>query len=308
MNPRDAAGPEIEDVISVHHGLNTSTRPWQLTVQLPRPIQNVRGKVIALAELVMVNALFNVTAALGNQQWSYCWIDGTVVTDTIPDGRYNVVDGSLQAYIQSRMFANGHFLAPSSASSGLPLMFFVAIVQLPTFYKYGLQVLAVPSSMPSGYSLPTGTYASPAWTLPPTRVTPQVTLPAPATPQQAYLGQVLGILPATYPPTPLAINYQHNSDFAPMPSPVSCIQVTSDTVENCTNANNNLVYSFSTSLAPYLSTFHIEPSNLRWIPLRSFDALTSLTLSFLDGLGNPLAITDPSYNLTLLVKDGRGIF
>jgi hypothetical protein len=308
MSTRDPTGMEQEDVISIHHGLNTSVRPWQLTVQMPLPITNVRNKAIALTELTMANSFFNITAALGNSSWSYRWIDSTVVNDTIPDGYYDVADGSLIAYLQSRMQANGHFLQPTSTTSGLPNMFFLNIVSLPTYYKCGLQLLAVPSTMPTGYQLPSGTYASPSWTLPSTSITPQITLPAPTYSTQPYLAQVLGVNAGTYPPTPISSTYQHNSDYCPQPTPIHCVQILCDSVSNVTNANNNMLYSFSTSKAGYLGTFDIEPSNLRWIPMRDFDALTQLTLSFVDGYGNPLAINDPSYNLTLVLRDGKSIY
>jgi hypothetical protein len=150
MSSRDPVGMEQEDVITIHHGLNTSARPWQLTVVLPRPIENIRHKAIALTELTMANSFFNITQVLGNNTWSYKWTDGTVVTDTIPDGFYDVADGSLLAYLQSRMLANGHYLQPASATSGLSNLLFLNLVSLPTYYKVGLQLLPVPSSMPTG--------------------------------------------------------------------------------------------------------------------------------------------------------------
>ena len=307
MSSRGTSGMEVEDVITVHHGLNTSARPYQLTVQLPRPIDNVRHKVIALASLTMANSFFNITAALGNNVWSYKWIDNTVVQDTIPDGYYDVADGSLLAYMQSRMQANGHFLMPASATSGLSNQYFINIVSLPTYYKCALQVLPVPKTQTQGYQLPSGTYASPAWTLPSMPTTPQVTLPPPGSPVQAFLAQILGLNGGTYPPTPLSTGYQHNSDFCPQPTPVHCVQICCDAVENQCNSNNSQLFSFSTAKAPYLGSFDIEPSNLRWVPMRDFDALTQLSLTFLDGWGNPLAIQDSTYNLTLILKSGAAI-
>ena len=307
MSSRDC-GFQQEDVITIHHGLNTSPRPFQLTVQLPQPITNVRNKVIALTELTMANSFFNITAALGNNSWSYRWIDGTVVSNSIPDGFYDVADGSLLAFLQSQMQANGHFLQPTATSTTLPNLFFLNVVSLPTYYKVGLQVLAVPSTMPANYQLPSGTYASPAWQLPSTPTTPQVTLPGPYSSVQPYLAQILGLNAGTYPPAPLSVNYQHNSDYCPQPTPVHCVQLCCDAVSNVTNANNNQLYSFSTSKAPYLGTFDIEPSNPRWIKMRDFDALTQLTITFLDGWGNPLAINDGTYNSTLVLRDGSAIY
>ena len=307
MSRDSFVGIEQEDVITIHHGLNTSPRPWQLTVQLPRPIQNVRNKALALTELTMANSFFNITAALGNQTWSYTWVDGTVVSDTIPDGYYDVQDGSLQAYLQSRMLANGHVLLPSSNTSILPILYYLSLIQLPTYYKVGLQLTPVPSTMPTGYKLPGSGYASPAWTLPSTPTTPLVTLPSPSSSIQPYLAQILGLNHGTYPPTAYSVPYQHNSDYCPQTTPIHCVQILCDAVSNNTNANNNQLFSFSTAKASYLGTFDIEPSNLRWIPMRDFDALTSLTLSFVDGWGNPLMIQDPSYNLTLVLRDGQAI-
>ena len=307
MSSRDCSGGE--DIITIHHGLNTSPRPWQLTVQLPRPIQDVRHKAVALTELTMANSFFNITAALGNTQWSYQWVDGTVVSDSIPDGYYDVADGSLLAYLQSRMLVNGHFLKPTTA--GLPNLLYLNIISLPTYYKAALQLLPVPSSLPAGYALPGAGYASPAWQLPSSPTTPQVTLPPPLAPQssgQPFLAQILGVNAGTYPPAPVGVPYQHNSDYCPQPTPVHCVQILCDAISNVSNANNLLLFSFATAKAPYLGTFDIEPCNLRWIQMRDFDALTALTLTFVDGWGNPLQINDASYNLTLAVRSGTDIY
>ena len=296
--------PEREDVITIHHGLNTSTRPWQLTVQLPQPITGVRNKTIALTELCMYNSFANISAALGNNTYSLIWCDGTVSQEVIPDGYYDCADGSLQAFSQSRCVARGWYLQPTSSSSGLSNMYFINVVNLPTYYKVGLQLFPVPSTMPSGYQLPSNA----TWTLPSTPKTPQLILPPAASSPQPYLGQMLGLPAATYPPTAVSVPYQKNSLFCPQVTPVHCVQVCCDAITNNTNSNNNLLYSFSTAKAPYLGLFDIEPSNLRYIPMRDFDALTSLTLSFLDGWGNPLAILDPSYNITLVLRDGSPIY
>ena len=262
MSSRDCSGGE--DIITIHHGLNTSPRPWQLTVQLPRPIQDVRHKAVALTELTMANSFFNITAALGNTQWSYQWVDGTVVSDSIPDGYYDVADGSLLAYLQSRMLVNGHFLKPTTA--GLPNLLYLNIISLPTYYKAALQLLPVPSSLPAGYALPGAGYASPAWQLPSSPTTPQVTLPPPPAPQssgQPFLAQILGVNAGTYPPAPVGVPYQHNSDYCPQPTPVHCVQILCDAVSNNTNANNNLallVRNSQSALPGHLRHRAVQPA------------------------------------------------
>ena len=301
---RDSTGPVKEDVITIHHGLNTSTRPWQLTVQLPSPILNVRNKVIALTELCMFNSFANISAALGNNTYSLTWCDGTTSQEVIPDGYYDAQGGSLQAFFESRCIARGWYLQPTSTSSGLSNMYFINVVNLQTFYKLGLQLLPVPSTLPSGYQQPSNA----TWSLPSSPTTPQLTLPPPAGSTQPYLGQMLGLPSGTYPPTAMSVPYQRNSLFCPQVTPLHCVQVCCDSIQNTTNSNNNLLYSFSTAKAPYLGLFDIEPNNLRFVPMRDFDALTSLTLSFLDGYGNPLAILDPSYNITLILRDGAPIY
>ena len=48
------------------------------------------GDQIALSSILMYNSVFNFTAALQNNSFTYYWIDGTPNTVTITDGFYDV--------------------------------------------------------------------------------------------------------------------------------------------------------------------------------------------------------------------------
>ena len=149
--------------------------------------------------------LYYISAALGNNTFSYKWIDGTTNTVTILDGYYDFT-GFVGAF-QSVMSANNHYYIRVSNSSKIFLMNFSydALSNSIQFQSY----VSSPYYQNAEYSTPFGI----TWnTLSNSTKTPQLTVTSGFSP-------VIGFSAATYPSSILTSNYVVNSTAQPKIAP-----------------------------------------------------------------------------------------
>ena len=109
---------------------------------------NLTDCEIALSSINLNYCWFNVTAALGNNAFTYTWIDTTVITVTLPDGFYTVSD--INNYLQYVMLAQGHYLVDSSSLNHFYLDFAENVPR----YKVQFDSITLPASLPAGWSYP----------------------------------------------------------------------------------------------------------------------------------------------------------
>jgi len=102
---------------------------------------------IAVQQVSIYNSVYNITIALGNNKFKYTWIDGTIVNITIEDGNYTI--GSMNAYLQSIMIENEHFLIDNASGN------YIYFIQLqPNVTAYSLQLNCFPIN--SNYTINQG--------------------------------------------------------------------------------------------------------------------------------------------------------
>lgn len=82
-----------------------------LVYKFPRSVQ-FKNAEIAVSQISMYYSWYNISSALGNNVFTYKWIDENSYTITIPDGLYEISD--VNAYFQSEMIKNNHYLANAS--------------------------------------------------------------------------------------------------------------------------------------------------------------------------------------------------
>ena len=54
-------------------------------------IHIVKGQKLALGSLTMYYSTFNITTTYNNNQYQYVWVDGSVVSVSIPNGFYKLL-------------------------------------------------------------------------------------------------------------------------------------------------------------------------------------------------------------------------
>ena len=99
------------------------TNNSQLQYNFPSgSIQINEGDQLALSSISMYNSVFNVTAALKNNTYSYIWIDGSVNEVKMVDGYYDL--DSWNDFLHQTMLVNKHYLIEVSTGNFVCLLRF----------------------------------------------------------------------------------------------------------------------------------------------------------------------------------------
>ena len=128
--------------------------------------------VIAISSISLYFSWFNITSATTNSEYNnnsyeYVWYGSTgasTYTVTMPDGYYEISD--INAYLQSVLVSNGHYLTDSSGN----YVYYLQLEVNQTEYAVQFNSYPIPSSLPSGYSNPA------SMSFPSADTTPQITI------------------------------------------------------------------------------------------------------------------------------------
>lgn len=277
-----------------------------------------KGNKLALSSFTMYYSTFNITAAYGNNEIKYIWVDGTVNTVLFPDGFYTITN--LNEFLQQVMINNGHYLI-SNATSG-QYYFFLTLGTNVTSYAFQLNCFNMnATSFPIGTT--TGTYkypvpfsSSPTWIVPVGNITPMFWIQLPA------VSDALGFEAGYYPlglPT-LAQNIITNvagictqalpyntvqsylSNLVPQISPLSSFVMTCSLLQNNYAVPNSLLYCFA-PIGSFGEQFTIQPTGqLSFIDIQA-GQYGSFTIQLLDQNLFPVAIQDPNMVILLIISD-----
>lgn len=262
----------------VNNGLNDT-----FVYQFPTGSVSFKDDQLAVCQISMYYSWFNINSSLyGNNSISYTWTDGTVVNIAIPDGFYTIED--LNAYLQSVMYSNNHYLISSSGS----LLYYLELVTNPTYYCIQLNSYAVPTALPAGWSKPG------VWALPAVASTPQFTV-------SSNFSLIVGMNAGTYPSVVQATTYAKTSDFTPQVSPVSSVIMACNLVKNTCALPSTLLYSFSPNVS-FGSQIVIQPPEFSFVDITD-GAYTELKISLYDQDLNRMHFRDPNVIILLTVRN-----
>lgn len=211
---------------------------------------NISKTKVCLQKINVYYSWFNIEAARGNNTFSYIWTDGGGSTQydlTIVDGYYSISD--LNAWLQSQMISNGHYLVDGSSN----YVYYLEFVTNSNYYSAQLNSYALPTSLPIGYSNP-GLIVFPA-----VASTPQVIINANA------FRDVIGFNAGTYPAAVQATTYSKISDYTPQVSPVQSITVLCNLVSNDMANPSNLMYSFTAAGVGFGGLIESSPNQLEFL-------------------------------------------
>lgn len=258
----------------------------QLTLQFPIGI-SVSGCHVALADLNIPVSWPNVSSSVyNNATFIYAWIDGSTNVVTLPDLQEQT-PASINLFLQEVMTTNTHYLENSSPT-GAP-MYFLEISQNLSASRTELTSTPVPTSLPSGYTLPD----SATWSLPGVATNPEFVIPS-------GFGQLQGFTSGSYPATNVGVLYQILGQSAPA-NPVQQVFVQLDRALNLVQPGaNNVIYSFPMS-QPYGQVQRETPPVWRWVQM--MDGLfTNLTVTLVDQLNRALPVQDTNFSCSIQVK------
>ena len=245
---------------------------------------------LAVASISIYYSWPNITSTYNNQSFSYTWIDGTVVSVTIPEGFYTVPD--INSYLQSVMVTNKHYLTTSTGS----YVYYLELLENATYYAVQLNAYAVPTAAQAaalGYSLPAGA----TWVLPVAATTPQLTISS-----TNNFKTIIGFSAGTYPSVAQSTTYSltSNSGTAPQVTPVSSVIVCCDKLDNPYAIPDSVMFSLSPDTS-YGSLISSRPSEFAWIDLKD-GYHNELTISIVDQNFSPLPIKDTNIVVQLMVR------
>lgn len=240
---------------------------------------------VALKSLTLQYSWDNVSAAKGNNAFSYIW-GGVTYPVVLGDGIWSYTN--IQEYFEQVMRQNGHYLVDAD---GEPV-YYIQMALNDVLYCISLTVTPVPSVLPTGYTNPAGVTLS--------GNTPQLVIPA-------SFSSLTGFAAATYPAAVQTSVYQVNSGI-PQISDVSSLNLLCNLVDNSGfSLSPNILANFVKPSGQGAGTLiTVQPSNLDWVPIQSGQNFPSIILELVDQLRRPVTLRDTAgFVATLAIRRRR---
>jgi hypothetical protein len=262
-----------------------------------------KDDLIAIQSVSMYFSAFNVTTKFNNNSFSYIWVDGTTVIINIPDSFLQVKD--INAFMQSVMFANNHYLISGSGS----IIYLMEMVVNQSRYAVQINNFLISTAIATtnSWTLPAGA----TWVLPTNPILPYLVVPSTNnfglligySAGQYPAGVIAGVPPAQTQTPSFASSQSELSDLAPQITPYNSFLVFCSLVNNKAVIPSQLIYTITPTDATFgaLQTFAPQ-AELGWNKLED-GTYPSFVIEFRDQLGNPMQFQDPNTVITLYTKN-----
>jgi hypothetical protein len=194
----------------------------------------------------------------------------------------------LNQSLQDALAVNGMYLVDGDGNN----VYYAQFLANETTYKVTLDLLKVPTSLPSGWTAPSGFVGYPT-----VSSTMKVTIPT-----GSELAPMIGFADnTTYNGTTSAIQYA--SVYVPQLSKVSTIYICLDIAHNSIPINSSTVIaSFTSHGVNWGEMIAYEPSGgIDWFDIHTSSNIATLTL--FDQNWNQLYVQDPATSIQLIVRD-----
>jgi hypothetical protein len=222
-------------------------------------------------------------------------VDGITYTVAMPNINADTAV-ALNAYLQSVMVSNGHYLINTTTGD---YVYYLEIVENPSFYAIQLNCYAMPTTI-TGYSYPSGA----TWTLTGTGNCPQFSFLPQAT---SNFNLVVGYNANTqYPATPQNTNYSITSVISPEINPVSALQLTCNLISNKFSSNNQNLYALGIPSVSFGQEIVVYPPNFAYNRITASNQYF-VEVNITDQNGNPVYLQDPQILILLTVNEGSQI-
>jgi hypothetical protein len=251
---------------------------------------------IAVQSVSMYYSWQNINnTTLKNNTFSYTWtIAGTTTTYnvTIPSGLYEITD--INNFLQYTFIMNGHYLINSTSQN----VYYAEFLVNPNTYSINIITYPVPTSLPSGWSIPVANVQTGAlaWGgFPTTFFNPLITIPSNL---NLILGYVAGF--TTSQNTGINTILTYTSSVAPQVAPNPNALITISNISNIYSSPSSVIYNVYANVG-FGALITQEPSEYAWVDLLK-GATSNLTLRFVGNDGSALSILDPNITILLLIR------
>jgi len=277
----------------------------KLIFKFPNSV-NLSGKSIAVTSISLFYSWFNITTAQQNNNFSYTWTSGsttTTYTINIPDGLYQISD--INNLIQFTCINNNTYYIDNTGNYIYPFEMILNV------NRYAVEIVSylIPTSLPTGYSIPSGFVGFPS-----TTQNSVITIPANF---NAIVGYTAGfttnsnVSNAYTPPSPNVNNnyvsklsngtLAYLSNIAPQVQPNNNVLLSLSNINNPYSQPSSIIYSVNPSVGIGEQIFEVPP-NYMWNKLID-GTYSELRLTLLGTNLQPLIINDPNMTILLAIKD-----
>lgn len=261
-----------------------------------------RDDLIAVQQVSIYNSVFNITSANNNNSFSYTWVNGTSYPVDIPDSYLDCA--GINAYLQSKMYANTHYLVNTDGD----IVYLLEIVVNQARYAFQINSYLIDTTIATAntWTLPSGA----TWVLPTTNsIMPMFVVPS--TNIATLIGFTAGSYPNTTitgsPPTqsqapPQTINYSVLSSVAPQIIPTPTYLGVCNLVQNKLAIPSQLIYSLTIEGVSFGSLYVNQISDPVFNDIAD-GQYTNLRFSFVDSTGNAIRFNDPNTMILMIIKN-----
>jgi hypothetical protein len=287
---------------SIVDGTNNSV----LRYNFPNSVY-LKDEYIAVQQITLYNSVFNISAELNNNTFSYTWIDGLSYPVVMTASGIHLSLAQLNSYLQSVMIANKHYY-----TSGGQNIYLMEIVVNQSAYAYQINCFAtsVAIALANTWAIPVGA----TWVNPTLSIVPMIVIP------NTNIQDLLGFDAGSYPNTVIAGSPPAQTQTPVIASPYSALSQNAPQIEPqptylglCSLVNNALVIPNETivSITPigaqFGGLFNIQYSGLAFNKVDD-GTYTSFTFSFVDDLGQRIQFQDPNILIILIMKNKNDPF
>lgn len=265
----------------------------------------LKDKYIAVSSITMYYCWFNIRSSYNNNTFTYSWTVGGVSTNynvILPDGLYEIAD--INSYLQWTMIENGHYLIDTAGDN----VYYAELVVNPTRNKVQLNTYQVPTSLPTGFTQPSGFAGYPTQTF-----NPIITFTSEFNKIVGYTAGFASnpnINGAYVPPTGNNNNNwvaKEDQKLSYLSNLIANVQPNSSIFMGISNINNpysqpsSIIYSVVPNVAIGQQITE-RPPNFMWNKMID-GTYNQLRVQFLGLDKSPIPLTDPNLTIMLVIID-----
>lgn len=257
---------------------------------------NFKNQELAISSIQLYNSQFNINSSVYNNNTFTIQVPTAATYSNInialPNGYYEYSD--ISNYITQQLINAGAYLIDASGNN----VVYVKVSANATYYSCQIDLLATPTSLPTGYTRPaTGLYSSGGSGLPTATNTPKIIV-------SGNFATVIGFTAGTYPSTTQTTNQSFLSNTTPQINPVSSYLIRCNIVNNKVSQPPDILTSFSTQGTKIGQLISVSPPEYQWVSVAD-GAYNNITLTITDQDFNYLRFEDPSILITLLLRERK---
>jgi hypothetical protein len=282
------------------------------------------GSMMCVSQVSIPYSWYNINPIFyNNATISYRWYRGAGLYDTytcvFPAGFYTTTD--LNNYLNQFMLSNNQYFYNSLANQNI---YYISIQTNVNYYSNQLILNTIPTSLPSGYSLPsivingytyTGFNCNPT-TAGPTggttsyypssssyNFTPMVIISSYT--GNASIGSILGFTAGSYPSTTSLTNVSILSNVTPNSSPVNSLVIRTNITSNNSSFPSDIQDTMPINVS-FGSLLNYSPFYEKWNHLKA-GLYDSFVVSICDQNYNTIYANDPNVLISFIIKQGPNV-